>query len=334
MKKMTAIILGAIASLTVAAPALSGCGSDGLKFVLSEDGSHYTVSYSGFSSPSGECEIPAYYGDDNIPVTEIADEGFASTRYSKIKIPATITEIGTAAFSFCYSLESVEFADGIELDTLKQGTFGKCSRLKEIKIPDSVTAIGALVFSGCTELTNVTLGSVESIGPRAFEECTALEEITFPSTLTSIGDFAFYFSGLKEIEIPGSITDKVTQDESGKDKTVYGLGTGAFYVCNALESVKICEGVKTIPSGAFGYCTSLKEIHIPLSVEKIMGITYKDGALHAGHAFWGCTALADIYYAGSEEQWRAINIDYNGTYEGGVEMNNDALKNAQRHYKK
>ena len=329
MKKITAIILTAISSLAMCAPALSGCGGNGINFTLSKDGTHYTVSFSGLSSPTGEYEIPEYYGDDNLPVTEIASEGFANTRFSKIVIPKTVTEIGTAAFSFCNRLKSVEFAEGIQLEKISHGMFAKAVNLSEIAIPDSVKEIEGMAFYGCNKLASVTMNSVEIIGSEAFEACTALEQITLPSVLGTIGTMAFYNSGLKAVEIPDSVRD--TKDEGG-NITVYGLGYGAFNSCLSLESAKIGSGVSVIPSAVFGYCISLKEIYIPLSVKEVQGVYYENGSFVFGHAFYYCTALTDVYYEGDEEQWKDIKIDTKNLYESGVTMDNSAVIDAERHY--
>ena len=331
MKKATAII-AALGFLAACAPALSGCGG-GVKFTLSEDGGkHYIVSYSGISRATGEYEIPAYYGEgeDYAPVTTIADEGFAGTNFSKITIPETVTEIGTAAFSYCVSLETVRFADGIKLETLSHGMFGKCASLQYIKIPDSVKKLDGLVFSGCTKLASVEMTAVETIGVRAFAGCTALEGITLPTSLTTIGTLAFYKSGLKSVEIPGSLRDTVKVDGEGNESTVYGLGFAAFDSCLNLESVKIENGVKVIPSGAFGNCAALKEIYIPLSVEEIQGAYSENGTVMYGHAFYYDEALTDVYFDGTEEQWKNIKIDYS-LYSSSV--NNEAIKNAVKHCK-
>ena len=336
MKKITAIILGAVASFAVCAPALSGCGSDGVKFTLSEEGGkHYIVSYSGYSSDYGEYEIPAYYGegDSYAPVTEIANQGFASTRYTKITVPETVTKIGNAAFSFCIGLETVEFAEGIKLESLNHGLFGESSKLKEIKIPDSVKAIGPLAFSGCEQLSKVEMSSVEIIGSRAFENCTALEGIVLPSTLTAIGSLAFFNTGLKEVEIPGSLHDTTTVDEKGNESTVYGLGLASFNSCINLESVKIGSGIEVIPSGVFGYCIALKEIYIPLTLKEVQGACYKsNGSFLYGHAFYYDSNLTDVYYEGNEEQWKDIKIETKNLYANGITMDNSALFNAIKHY--
>lgn len=327
--------MAAISSLALCAPALSGCGSDGVKFTFSEEGGkHYIVSYSGVSAPFGEYEIPAYYGEGDLyaPVTEIADEGFASTRFSKITVPETVVKIGTAAFSFCYSLETVEFADGIKLEEFSRGLFGESTSLQQISIPDSVKTIDAFAFKGCTSLSLVEMNSVEAIGVRAFEECTALESISFPAGLTTIGVMAFFNSGLKSVEIPDSVKDSKTVDDEGNERTVYGIGFASFNNCLQLESVKIGNGVKVIPSGAFGYCLVLKEIYIPLSVEEVQGAYIENGSFVFGHAFYYDSALTDVYFEGSEEQWKDIKIETGNLYADGITMDNSALINAAKHY--
>ena len=329
MKKTVAIILAA-ASLAVCVPAVSGCNCGGkVKFTLSEEGGkHYIVSFSGVASTKGEYEIPAYYGE-GIPVTEIAAEGFSSTDFSKIIVPETVTKIGRMAFSYCHSLKTVEFADGIALEKFSRAMFANSENLQQIKIPDSVTELEEYVFSGCRSLSNVETDSVEKIGYGAFVNCTSLEEINLPDTLKTIGESAFYGAGLKQIEIPDSVTDITTDDGEGNKSTVYGLGLAAFLGCTSLESARIGKGVKVIPSGAFGSCMALKEVYIPLSVEEIQGAYYREISIVYGHAFYGCNALTDIYYEGSEEEWKSIKIEYN-KYSSSV--NNDAIKNAVKHY--
>lgn len=332
MKKTTAII-SAAALLALCVPAFSGCTSGKVNFTLSEEGGkHYVVSCSGIGH-SGEYEIPAYYGEGEnyAPVTAIAEDGFASTKFKKIKIPETVTEIGAAAFSFCRSLETVEFADGINLKTFSRAMFGQCNNLQEIKIPDSVTELDGLVFYGCSSLSSVTMPSVEVIGTRAFEECTALESITLPQTLTTIGIKAFYLAGLKSLEIPDSVHDIKTGDGEN-ETTVRGLGYASFENCVNLETVKIGNGIEIISSGAFGYCRKLKEVHIPLSVKEIEGAYYEDGVFRCGHAFYGNSALTDIYYGGTEEQWSNIRIESKSVYANGMTMDNSALTRAEKHY--
>ncbi len=60
-------------------------------------------------------------------------------------------------------------------------------------------------------------------------------------------------------------------------------------------SVSIPEGVTEIGGSAFQGFTSLASISIPASVTEI-----------GWSAFSGCEALAEIHYAGSKEQWYAV----------------------------
>ncbi|MBO7326038.1 MAG: leucine-rich repeat protein, partial [Clostridia bacterium] len=61
----------------------------------------------------------------------------------------------------------------------------------------------------------------------------------------------------------------------------------------------------------FSGCDSLTSIVIPDSVTTI-----------GSWAFWDCTSLTNVYYTGTEEQWKAISI---GNY-------NSSLTNATIHY--
>ncbi len=332
---MKKIVIALLAASVLGGVCSAGCGGAKVTYTLSEDGGkHYTVSCSGVIGLKGEYEIPAYYGegDNYAPVTKIAAEGFSGSGFTKIKVPATVTEIGTAAFGFCYYLETVEFAEGIGLESFAHGLFGNCRGLKSISVPDSVTAIEGLAFSGCTSLSSVDMGGVQTVGVRAFDGCTALESISLPSTLVTIGDRAFYRSGLKSVDIPQSVKDTVYINSDGKEATRKGLGFGAFELCTSLESASIGGGIKTLPSAAFGYCVSLKEVRVPLSVTEVQGAYYEDGAFRYGHAFYGNTALTDVYYAGDEQQWKDIAIEIKTAFENNIAMNNDALKNAQKHY--
>lgn len=328
MKKLSAVILTSAIALSFTAPLFSGCGGGKVDYTLTEDGGkHYVVSCSGLTGNlSGEYEIPAYFGEGEnyAPVTEIAEQGFAGTGFTKITVPETVTKIGTAAFSFNYSLKTVDFKDGITLESFPHGLFGRCTGLESIVFPDSVIRTEGLVFTDCQSLAFVKFGAnFKEIGTRAFENCSSLEEITFPSSLNTIGTGAFYNTGLKEVELPASLKDF-------EDKR--GIGYSAFNSCTKLESVKIANGVKVISSGAFGYCKNLKTVYIPLSVGTIEGAYYKDGTFYYGHAFHNDDALTHVYYEGSEEQWKAIKIEYATAYENNTSLNNEAIRNAAKYY--
>ncbi|MDE6559566.1 MAG: leucine-rich repeat domain-containing protein, partial [Muribaculaceae bacterium] len=174
----------------------------------------------------------------------------------------------------------------------------------EFALPETVTTISTGAFENCENLTTITIpedSRLETIGDAAFNGCKNLETVTIPEGVTSIGDNAFSGSGIKEIEIPGSVTTIGNGAFSGCENleevilpaygrlesigegafsdtgireikipdTVTELGGGAFADCGNLETVVIGEGVKTIPDDLFSETgnESLRHIFVPEDVE-------------------------------------------------------------------
>lgn len=340
MKKIAAAVL--VAAICLAGvPMIAGCSAS-VMYTLNAEGTGYVVRGSGYiSSLKGELEIPAYYGEEGgelLPVTEIADQAFSNASLTKVTIPATVTKIGTAAFAYSYTLEELVFAEGIALTEIPWGVFGYCTSLREIEVPDGVSAIAGMAFYSCSGLRTVGMpDGLKTIGPRAFESCSSLGSVNFPEGLTTIGELAFYSSGLTEVEIPASVCDLVEEGTEAEgesaQKTTYGIGSCAFHTCVGLTRAVIKGNVETIRSGAFGYCTALKEIWLPSSVKKIEGAAYgSDGKIFCGHAFHNDAALTDVYFAGSEVQWGQVEVVTESVSLNGALCDNSALVNAAKHF--
>ena len=71
----------------------------------------------------------------------------------------------------------------------------------------------------------------------------------------------------------------------------------AFWGCSGLTSVTIPNSVTSIGGNAFYGCSRLMSVTIGNSVTSI-----------GERAFFGCTGLTTVFYAGTEEQWKAISI--------------------------
>lgn len=148
---------------------------------------------------------------------------------------------------------------------------------------------------------------VETIGASAFQECISLEEVgTLPSTIKSIGELAFYESGLRDISIPANtITSIESQTFSGCYRLDYvslnegitSIGNNAFYYCISINSMTLPEGVTDIGQAAFAYCKTMESINLPSTLA-----TIGDGVFH-----W-CLCLKAIYYRGTKAQWKAITF--------------------------
>ena len=165
-----------------------------------------------------------------------------------------------------------------------------------------VTSIGDAAFFDCSSLTSIDIpDGVTSIGDEAFAYCSSLESIDIPDSVTSIGDEAFaYCSSLESIDIPDSVT---SIGDGGWGSTFEG--------CSSLTSIDIPGSVTSIGEWTFYGCSSLESIDIP------------DGVTSIGKsAFYGCSSLTTVNYAGTEEEWNAIEI----------KSGNDKLTNATINY--
>ncbi len=156
------------------------------------------------------------------------------------------------------------------------------SGITAVNIPNSVTLIGRYAFYDCSSLTSVEIpNSVTLIGRYAFRSCSSLTSVEIPNSVTSIGYYAFADCY--------SLTSVVIGD------SVTSIGDWAFYNCKILTSVVIGDSVTSIGYYAFYDCESLTSVEIPNSVTSI------------GDYAFASTAITDIHYSGTKEQWNAIS---------------------------
>ena len=167
-----------------------------------------------------------------------------------------------------------------------------------------LTKIKEAAYKGNKDIVRVVLpDDVISIGRQAFCDCSYISEFEMPGSVERIDDEAFAGCiGLSKITISESIGII-------KEK--------AFFVCLGLTDIIIPHGVRIIKESAFSNCESLESITIPKSLESI-----------ESKAFYKCGKLADIYYCGSEAEWKWINI----AKEGNEKLIGNMFKHAKIHY--
>ena len=156
---------------------------------------------------------------------------------------------------------------------------------------DNITSIDDHVFYQCTGLTSITIpASVTSIGDWAFF-ASGLTSITFEadSQLTSIGNYAFMWSELADsVTIPASVTSvgeyafmetgSLTSVTFEAGSLLVSIGDWAFQDCPALTSVAIPASVTSIGNYAFSKCPVLTSITIPDTVTSIGdGVFWRSG---------------------------------------------------------
>ncbi len=175
------------------------------------------------------------------------------TSLTSITIPNSVTNIGSYAFYHCTGLTSVTIPNSVT--SIGNSAFFFCSSVTNITIPDSVTTIGIIAFAGLNSLTafNVTASNpvYSSFNGVLFNKSKTIlvqypgglaGSYRIPETVTSIGDAAFYGSGLTSVTIPESVTNFVED---------------AFTYSYSLTSVTIPKSVTSIGQNAFAYCLSL-----------------------------------------------------------------------------
>lgn len=158
---------------------------------------------------------------------------FISSSIESIKIPASVTNLGTLVFSKCKSLTSVVFEDSITIKEIPDSAFSSASSLTSIEIPESVETIGSAAFSYCTSLKNVSISDkITRVGNDAFNNTAILKSM-------------LYSNGVKYLD--GWAVD-----------LKYGV-----------ENIVIKEGTKGLEDGFFNFDSVIKTISLPASLQYV-----------------------------------------------------------------
>ncbi len=158
---------------------------------------------------------------------------FISSSIESIKIPASVTNLGSLVFSKCKSLTSVVFEDSITIKEIPDSAFSSASSLTSIEIPESVETIGSAAFSYCTSLKNVSISDkITRVGNDAFNNTAILKSM-------------LYSNGVKYLD--GWAVD-----------LKYGV-----------ENIVIKEGTKGLEDGFFNFDSVIKTISLPASLQYV-----------------------------------------------------------------
>ena len=148
------------------------------------------------------------------------------TSLSIIKLPSTVTEIGSYAFRDCKQLSEVVFNEGLK--NIWQYAFNSCTSLSSITLPSTITEIGETAFDCCSNLREVTFhGIPREIGYSAFYNCALLERFTFPTTLSRLLDNLTQTGHWEEIEYEVDEVRGVVERSGGElFVSAQGMGGG------------------------------------------------------------------------------------------------------------
>lgn len=194
-------------------------------------------------------------------VTKIPDYAFEyCSGMTEVVIPASVKEIGINAFTASSTLKTVTLPEGLEI--IGAEAFKECTALKSVNIPATVKNIGANAFYGCSSLAVDTLDiSGMTIGDKAFYQATITELVLDSNEFTA----SCYMSwGTLYSPWKDTIVKKITVTEN-----VTELPACVFGAVSSVNEVVLPSTVEKIGEKAFAYCYDLKKVYIPASVKEI-----------------------------------------------------------------
>ena len=223
-------------------------------------------------------ENPYYKSNDGVLYEKDSKKliAFPAGKIGAFEVPNSVETIGFGAFENT-KIESVSFADDINLLTLGYRAFYNAKNLISVSVPDSVISIDYYAFAECRNLETVTFAEdnlLTGIYEGAFLNCISLKNIIIPDSIIEISDYAFYgcssltrlpfsetatvkgiydyafaYTGIRELIIPETVTDIGAYAFRGsKVKTVFipdtqkdilEIGIGTLQDCNELEELDI-----------------------------------------------------------------------------------------------
>lgn len=253
--------------------------------------------------------------------TELGSSVFSGcTNLVEVSTAKNVGIIGSSAFSGCIKLMRLNLAEGLQI--IKSGAFSGCARLEGalpegvsekyssasgakvmlpnekavLEIPGTVTAIEDSAFASCYSADETLQADGEkepsdykigikavhiagnpagtTIGASAFAGCQNLTKLTLGEGVTGLGDSALKDTRLEEITIPATFKTGTARNSpftSGENST--------------LKKVTFADGIQVIPQYFLNTITTLTEIEIPASVQKI-----------GDHAFADCSNLKTVTF--------------------------------------
>ncbi|MBO7134916.1 MAG: leucine-rich repeat protein, partial [Bacteroidales bacterium] len=247
-------------------------------------------------------------------VTSIGESAFGGVR--------NIEYNGTATGSPWGALTVNGYIDGnlVYTDETRTNLTGCSTLTTDVEIPNSVTSIGDYAFYRCDSLSSITIpNSVTSIGNRVFSYCSGLEVFSvepdntiydsrnncnaiietetnsliygckntiIPNSITSIGDYAFFYSGLTGTLI---IHDSITN-----------IGQGAFWGCSDIETITIGLMVETINGDAFYSCSNITDINVRTYTPPVLGVDAFRESTYTDAKVWCTCGTVDVYINNSD----------------------------------
>ena len=281
---------------------------DGLWYAVNKDNPATVSAIKVKDKKRAAFDIPSFitYKEKTYRVVKIEKELFWKNEFlQSVKIPNSVTSIGSCAFAVCGNLKEVILGDSVKY--ISSSAFSSCPNLEQIALPESVVEIMDNAFYDCSSLAHITIPSgVTTISFGAFSHCSKLKSVVVPGSVRSLGAHAFNnCTSLNNVVIEDGVT---------------AIGAGAFQSCLSLRKITIGSSVKKIGDRAFLNCIAMAQVHIsdlaawcniyfhnPVSNPMNSGAgLYLNGTLLTdlvvpknvaelqNHSFYGCESLKSV----------------------------------------
>ena len=209
--------------------------------------------------------------------------------------------------------------EGVTVSEVGESAF-RGTEITNLIIPEGYTSIESWSFFACLKLQSVFLpNSLKQIGFEAFGACYALTEVTIPANVESIGTYVFCrCNNLEKLTVDSN--NKYYDSRSNCNAIIE---TKSNMLLSSCKTTVIPHSVEKIAAAAF-YIKTPTSITIPKSVKVIYP-----------YAFQGVDStdvISDIYYTGTEDEWKAIEIgDNNKKISGATVHYNTAVTPCTTH---
>src|ERR1035437_9402799 len=235
----------------------------------------YPWGYNSF--PANELPMYAFYNPNG---------GSQTYNLKTIKLPDTLTSIGSNALNGCYNLTTLTIPSGVT--SIGDNAFQSCNALTSISIPNTITTIGNGAFNYCQNIAgSITIpSSTISIGNTIFQGCSKVTKFIVDANnpnYSSLDSVLFNKNQTTIIECPEGKSGVFTIPN-----TVTTISDYAFLNCSKLTgSVVLPNSVTSIGSNSFNNCNSLTGT-----------FTFGSGITTIGNSpFIGCNRITDFAIA-------------------------------------